>query len=230
MGALILVASAALTALADGSLDHWLLSTTLTAERLLPLVGLGLVLGQCPQTRLKPAILLLLAGFVGGYFGHQPLMRLLAPLPAAPTHYFLVGPMACLLTGALLALSPAMRFRPGVFLLPVIGASLALAIRLSDPSLHDWRYPPLAMLLSVWLVFAIAGLARLVNAPWSLIAARVFGSWLLAIGALYGGAYMAAKTVELTPPPFVQPVRGSGDYPGFGAVLDAFEPAAGEGQ
>lgn len=222
-GAIAIAASALRTWMAQGTLEHWLLLTTFTAERLLPLVGAGLLLGQMSARRWPVAAAFLVAGIATGLPWHDELMQILAPLPAAPTHFFLVGPLACLLSGALLVLPLRWRFWPSLVLLPVLGASLALAVDFSDPSFHDRTYLPWALVTTVWVLLAAGLIAALFTAPWSIIATRVLGSWLLAIGALYGGAYMASKQTELVPPPFVAPPVASGSFPGFDPILKSFE-------
>ncbi|MBB4953880.1 hypothetical protein H4S14_001940 [Agrobacterium vitis] len=222
-GAVAIAMSAVLTWMEQGTLRHWLLLTTLTAERLLPLVGTGLLLGQMSLRRWPVAAAFLVAGIATGLPWHDELMQILAPLPAAPTHFFLVGPLACILAGALLVLPLHWRFWPSLLLLPVLGASLALAVDFSDPSFHDRTYLPWALVAAVWVLLTAGFIAALMTAPWTMIATRVFGSWLLAIGALYGGAYMASKQTELVPPPFVAPPVTSGSFPGFDPILKSFE-------
>jgi hypothetical protein len=222
-GVVAISASALLTWMAQGTLSHWLLLTTFTAERLLPLVGVGLLLGQMPLWRWPLAAAFLVAGIATGLPWHDELMQVLAPLPAAPTHFFLVGPLACLLAGLLLVLPPQWRFWPSLIVMPVLGASLALAVDLSDPSFHDRSYLPWALVVTVWVLLAAGLVAGLFTAPWTMIASRVFGSWLLAIGTLYGGAYMASKQTTLVAPTFVAPPVTSGSFPGFDPILKSFE-------
>ncbi|MCM2291335.1 hypothetical protein NAC44_03205 [Allorhizobium sp. BGMRC 0089] len=217
-----LVSTAVETFRAQGSLDHWLLITTFTAERLLPLIGAGVIFAQVPLQRLPFLLILMLLGGFSGFAHRDVLMQLLSPLPAAPTHFFLVGPIACIIAGVLLVLPPTLRFWPGLLLMPVLGASFALAVDLSDPSLHDRFYLPLAVTAALWVVLTAGVIAGSSAAPWTAIASRVFGSWLVAIGLLYGGAYMVSKYTVLTPPPFEQPPAPTGDTPGFDAVLKSF--------
>ncbi|OLP45764.1 hypothetical protein [Rhizobium oryziradicis] len=222
-GVVAIATSALMTWAVQGTLAHWLLLTTFTAERLLPLVGAGLLLGQMPLWRWPVAAALLVAGIATGLPWHDELMQVLAPLPGAPTHFFLVGPLACLLAGLLLVLPPSLRFWPSLLVMPVLGAALALAVDFSDPTFHDRTYLPWALVTTVWVLLTAGLVAGIFTASWTMIASRVFGSWLLAIGALYGGAYMASKQTELVPPPFVAPPVISGSFPGFDPILKSFE-------
>jgi hypothetical protein len=222
-GAAAIIASAVMAWTEQGTLDHWLLLTAFTAERLLPLVGTGLLLGQMPARHWPIAAAFLVAGLAAGLPWHESLLLLLAPLPAAPTHFFLVGPLACVLAGLLLVLPPGWRFWPSLLLMPALGASFALAVGFSDPSFHDRAYLPWAFVTTVWVLLAASLVTSALTAPWTMIATRVFGSWLLAIGALYGGAYMASKQTELVPPPFVAPTETTGAFPGFDPILKSFE-------
>ncbi|MDQ0458109.1 hypothetical protein [Rhizobium paknamense] len=201
----------------------WLLEPVLTAERLLPLIGAGMIIGQLEALRRIPAFLALALGTAAGFAFKEALITLLKALPGAPTHFFLVGPLACLLAGLILVLPPRLRFWPGLPLLLGLGALLALAADFSNPGLHDIRYPPLSVLAGLWLILIVALAASLFKQGWTGIASRIAGSWLLAIGALYGGAYMASRQTELTPPPFSQPVVSSEAFPGFAPVLKAFD-------
>ncbi|MBB4010160.1 hypothetical protein [Allorhizobium taibaishanense] len=222
-GVVVVALSAGWTWFAQGTLDHWLLSTTFTIERLLPLVGAGFLLGQLPARFRLPVLLILGFGLVSALITRDTLMLLLAPLPGAATHFFLVGPIACLIVGLLLVLPAQMRFWPAMILMPSFGSALGLAIYFSDPSLHDRFYLPLALPVALWLILIAALVTGLVTAAWTRIGVRVYGSWLVAIGMLYGGAYMASKQTQLVPPPFVEPPPASGDYPGFQPLLKSLD-------
>lgn len=223
LGVVAIGMSAGSTWFAQATLDHWLLSSTFTIERLLPLAGTGFMIGQLSGRQRLPVLLVLGFGFFAGFATRDMLMLMLAPLPAAATHFFLVGPIACLIVGLLLVLPAQMRFWPALILMPMLGSALALAIYFSDPSLHDRLYLPLALPAALWLILISAIAAGVATATWTTIGVRVYGSWLLAIGMLYGGAYMASKQTQLVPPPFAEPPPASGDFPGFQPLLRSLD-------
>jgi hypothetical protein len=80
---------------------------------------------------------------------------------------------------------------PGVRLLPVVaiieGTMLSLAVFLTDLSLHNSLFvwtPPLAAIL---ITGAVALTLQAFRRGWLAIFGRIFGSWLVAVGLLYGG-------------------------------------------
>jgi hypothetical protein len=93
----------------------------------------------------------------------------------------------------------------------VIGAMLAIAIKLVDPSFHDPNFLRGAIAASVWLVATIALTCRLCDRPWFRIAIRIVGSWLIAIGLMLGAAILLPRPSIATAP---QPVPQSGEASG----------------
>lgn len=227
--ALALAGAVVLAALAyrAGGQGNWLLASVFTAERILPLVGLGLLLGQLPRRALPFALASLVFGAVAGILFREPFFTLMARVPGAAAHLFLTGPIACVLVGVPLVLPRGARAWIALPLLPPAGAALAIGTLLGDPTLHEWSYRPLALAAEIWISATVALAAAAFDRTWLTVAARIFASWLIAIGFLYGGAYMAAKRTALEPPPFPA-LPADGEFPGFGRVLqelDGKEPA-----
>ncbi|UJW76160.1 hypothetical protein [Rhizobium sp. SL42] len=208
----------------------WLLAGLCTAERLLPLFGLGLLIGQLPsppESRLWPAaVLLLVAGALLGLVFREDVYLLVAPVPGAAANLFMMGPLACVLTGV--ALIPPRPARPwlAVPLIPVVGAAIAIATRLGDPTLYAPHYLPAALLAQLWFVAAIALPVGRFDPPWLSTGSRIVASWMIAIGLLYGGAYLAARDKSLTPPPFAV-LQGEGAAAGIATVLPALDTTGG---
>lgn len=217
----------ALFALSSGGFGSWPLLTVFTAERILPLVGLGLLLGQLPRRALPFALAALVLGGAAGILLREPFFALMAPISGAAAHLFLTGPIACVLIGLPLVLPRGIRPWFALPLLAPAGAALAVATLLGDPTLHERSYLPLAFAAEIWISATLALAAAAFDRAWLTVAARIFASWLIAIGFLYGGAHMAAKRTALEPPPF-PPLPADGEFPGFGRVLqelDGKEPA-----
>jgi hypothetical protein len=117
------------------------------------------------------------------------------------------GPISCLAIG--IALVPGARLLP--WLLPIssiiAGAMLSLAIFLNDPSLHEPAFILMPVLAAFWTVAAVALTVRAFLRSWFAIFGRILGSWLVAIGLLYGGASLLP--VLEPPPPMTDTSRES---------------------
>ncbi|NML74765.1 hypothetical protein HHL25_11575 [Rhizobium sp. S-51] len=201
-------------------------STVLTAERLLPLVGLGMLLGQLPRRAAALSVTLLLAGAFLGVAFRERAFELMAPVPGAAAHMFLTGPLACILIGVPLVLSLGLRPWLAVPLCALAGAALAIATLLADPTLHASSYLPATFAAQVWLVAALAAIVAAFDRPWLSVATRIFASWLVAIGLLYGGAHLAARRIALEPPPFpTLPLED--DEAGFSPILEQLDETGG---
>jgi hypothetical protein len=212
LGLIAIAAVALLPVLRENPFARWMLIETLAPERVLPLIGLGAACALTGARAAIAALALFALGIAGGYFGQDWLLSVLYNVPEGPTHLFLTGPISCLVVG--LALVPGLRLLP--WLLPVAalvaGAMLALAIMLTDPSLHEPAYTWTPVLIAFWMVGAIALTLRAFQRGWFAIFGRILGSWLVAIGLLYGGAAVVPK--RQPPPPAVALPPASAPAPG----------------
>lgn len=176
----------------------WVLTDVFAPERVLPQIGLGAACALVGARAFGATLLLYGAGIVAGFVGQDWLLWALYNIPEGPTHLFLTGPISYLAIG--LALVPGTRLLP--WLLPmaalVAGAMLALAIFLTDPSLHAAAFIGTPVLTAFWIVAAVSLTLRAFRRGWFPIFGRILGSWLLAIGLLYGGASLMPR---LKPPP-----------------------------
>jgi hypothetical protein len=177
----------------------WILLNVLAPERVLPLIGLGIACGLVNARIFGATLVLFILGIAAGTMEQEHLLFAIYNLLEGPTHLFLTGPASALAVG--LALVPGALLLP--WLLPVaavvVGIALALAIMLTDPSLHDPVFTWTPLLVAFWIVLAVALTLRAFPQKWFLIFARILGSWLIAIGLLYGGAEL--KRVLKPPPP-----------------------------
>jgi hypothetical protein len=130
----------------------------------------------------------------------ERLVSLLANVPGAVNHLFFTGPLSSIAAGLVLV-SPA-GVRP--WLLPLsaaaIGVMLALAIKLTDPTLHDPMIRGAGALVGLWIVASVLLTGRAFRQKWFDIAGRILGSWLIAIGLLYGSASFIPKQTPLPMP------------------------------
>ncbi len=185
---MVLRGAAAWTLAEQGALSVWL-----SVELALPLAGLGLGIALVPAGDAVAAAVLFAVGLFVGFLAREWLLAVIVTANGALYRLRLLGPAACLAAGAMLV-SPVRLRR---WLLPVaaavIGVAVGLAITLNDPSFHDRSYPRAAIAAACWLVVAVALTGRPFDRPWLRIGARIFASWLLAIGLLLGGATLAKQ-------------------------------------
>jgi hypothetical protein len=185
----------------------WILTAVLAPERVLPLIGLGAACGLVSARIFGAALQLFVFGIAVGNVYQNSLLWVLYNVPNGPTHLFLTGPISCLTIG--LALVPGARLLP--WLLPVgaiiVGAMLSLAIMLTDPSLHDPAFTWTPLLAAFWIVAAVGLTLHAFWRGWFGIFGRILGSWLVAIGLLYGGASLLP--ILKPPPPPVDTSRES---------------------
>jgi hypothetical protein len=203
LAALGLIAVAALTllpALRESPLTRWILTETLAPARVLPLIGLGAAFGLIGVRVFIASLLLFAFGIAGGLFAEDRLLWVLDTVPRAATHLFLTGPISYLAAGAALVSSARLRSYVVPAAAAIFGAMLGLTIRLTDPSLHDPAFTWTQVLTAFWIVAAVSLPLRAFWRGWFPIFGRILGSWLLAIGLLYGGASLVPQRRLPAPP------------------------------
>lgn len=205
LGLLTIAAAALLPGLNDSPLARWILADTLAPARILPLIGFGFALAMISATAVMAALLFATVGIAGALLLPDRLLALLDLIPKAATHLFFAGPISFLAIGAALVGSDRWRtwLTPPAAL--IVAAMAGLMVKLSDPSLHEPAYTWTPVLATIWIVAAVAMTLRAFQRPWFSIFARILGSWLLAIGLLYGGASLMPPKPDLAPPPMPVP-------------------------
>jgi hypothetical protein len=180
-------------------LASWILSETLAPARVLPLLALGAAFALVGTRAFLVAPVLFALGVAGGLFAQDRLLGMLDTVPRAATHMFLTGPISYLAAG--IALVASARWRN--WLTPpaaaVFGAMLELTIRLTDPSLHQPVFTWLPLLIAVWIMLTVTLCLHGFWRGWFAIFGRIFGSWMLAIGLLYGGVSVIPKSPRAPP-------------------------------
>jgi hypothetical protein len=79
-----------------------------------------------------------------------------------------------------------------------------------------------------WIVAAVCLTVRAFRQPWFDIPGRILGSWLIAIGLLYGGASLVPRRTPAAPPRPLQAPPGSLDSligPGASTTIPDLRPS-----
>ena len=199
LGLAAIAAAALLPGLRESPLGRWTLMETLAPARVLPLIGLGAAFGLLAGRAFIAALLLFGIGVVIGLVAEDRLLWVLDSVPRAATHLFMTGPISYLAAGAALA-SKRRRSIVAPAAAIIVGAMQALIIKLTDPSLHEPVFTWTPVLIAVWMVVSVSLSLRAFRREWFIVAGRILGSWLIAIGLLYGGVSLAPKRGLLVPP------------------------------
>ena len=169
-------------------------------NRVLPLVGLGIVLALVGSLECIAAFVLFTAGMALGFLYAYPFLATLSLIPGAEDHQFFAGPILSLAVGLSLAIPGAIR----LWVLPVIavvaGAMVGVAVRWGDPGLHSPISEQTGIVFSLWIVAGACLTVRGFREKWFDTAGRILGSWLIAIGLLYGAASVVPKRIPAPPP------------------------------
>ena len=201
LGLLAIAAAALLPGVKETPLARWLLADTLAPARILPLIGLGFALPLIDKPAMITSLLFSAFGVAVALLAPDRLLALLDTIPKAATYLFFVGPISFLTAGATLVGGERSRtwLAPPAAL--ILAAMAVLMIKMTDPSLHEPAYTWTPLIVAIWIVAAVALTLRAFRRPWLSIFARIFGSWLLAIGLLYGGSALAPTKRDIGSPP-----------------------------
>ena len=164
-------------------------------------------------------------GIVAGLVAEDHLLRILDTIPRAATHLFMTGPISYLAVGAALVIGTKLRPWLTPIAAAIFGAMLGLVIKLTDPSLHDPVYTWTPVLIACWIVAAMSLTLRAFRRSWFPIFARILGSWLLAIGLLYGAASLVPRRAPPSLPAAVDVCQGRAPTFRFGSPKPRSPPA-----
>ena len=155
-------------------------------DELLPLVGLAFTLAQLPLRLCLAGLCIFLAAIPAGGLFASWITANADRIELLP----LVGPACCLLVGLTLVAPTVLR----AFLTPsvsfVMGLALGLVIDYSASSLRQWSFALGYLVFGVWLTLTLMVTWRAFAKPWLSIPARIFGSWLIAMGAMLSAAQL----------------------------------------
>jgi hypothetical protein len=192
-------------------LERGALGVLLSYPRALPLLGFGCALALARGWAAALGAGLALVGLWLGFEYRDLLINAAISGAATRVRLGLPGPISCLAVGVVLAAPQRLR----AWLLPpvavVVGAMLAVGIKLVDPSFHDPDFLRGALAASLWLVTAVGLTVHLVYARWLGIAVRILGSWLIAIGLMLGVSILVPRpSIGAAPSEPVQAVERAG--------------------
>jgi hypothetical protein len=202
-------------------LGWWILSNARAYERTLPLVGFGAALGLVHMPLRITALVFFGLGIALGFLFEAPLLSTVALIPGAIAHHFLTGPILSITIG--LSLATPGRLRRWV--LPVValvaGVTVGVVIRLTDPSVLNPMFKATGIAFVFWILTGVCLTVRDFRQIWFETAARILGSWLIAIGLLYGGASIKPPRHLALPPRPPTPSLGDDDLtpPGFDKIF-----------
>ncbi len=171
----------------------WILERAISIEKALPLIGFGAALSVLNRRLVFASVVVFLGGSVLGFEIQNRFIALMAFAPNAADHLFMSGPISLIAAGLLLIAPTRAKAWVAAPAALLIGVMLAITIALTDPTLHSWTVSIVGVGLGLWVVVVTTLSARAFYKSWFPIALRILGSWLLAIGLLYGGASLVKR-------------------------------------
>jgi hypothetical protein len=186
----LVIASSLRPHAARSALEDGLFYSFSRFDQMLPLLGLGLALIEAPRMAAFVSLLTLAAGIpVGGLVA--ALLAGAVSNPLLSLGYVLtIAPAASIATG--LALIGRGRWR--AWMLPIAallcGGSLGLVINMSGGTSQEWRFAVGAILGGGAILAAPMLLLGGLRVAWLEIPVRIFGSWLIALGAMLGASVL----------------------------------------
>jgi hypothetical protein len=190
------LAFAASRSIADRSpFEFGLLYVVWRYEQALSLAGLGLAFAQMRRRLLMLNAAIFAGGVPLGGFVANWIAAALAGGADIYGSLLLVGPGCLVITGLALVSPAVIR----AWLLPpatlASAVVLGMVMNFSDPTIEEQSFAAGAILGGAWLVATPYLLWRRFERPWFSIPARIFGSWLIAIGVMIGALYLIPPRV-----------------------------------
>jgi len=180
------------------------LAVALGFGRALPLIGLGVAAGLSRDREAVACGILFAIGFTAGFVEKDDMLSALAG-PGETYRVFLVDPLASLTMGLGLAIPGAFRRYALPFVALIVGCLFALSMKLNSPDPTSAMFPTGGAAVAAWLLATSALFSRQRTARWLQIAFRIFGSWLIAIGLLLGGAAVVQRSAVDSAAPSLPP-------------------------
>ena len=141
----------------------WILTSALSVERIVPLLGLGVAVSLLGRRQSWAALGMFVVGIAVGFEIRPWFMDAMAGVPRAADHLFLTGPLSNVAAGLLLIAPRRARARLFAPVMLFTGAMLAIAIELTDPTIDDLAIPCAGVIVAVWIISAVGLSASLVS-------------------------------------------------------------------
>jgi hypothetical protein len=197
---------------ARSNFEFGLLYTVTRYDQALPLVGIGFAIAQLPLRLCIIGLIVFALGVPAGGLMSDGIAATLSQNPGLAGYVFLIAPICSVAVGATLA-TPRLI---AAMLTPVAaffsGAVLGLVVSFNDPSAAAIWFAAGAVLSGLWLTVPPLLLWRQFQRPWFPIAGRIFGAWLIAIGAMLIASQLIPLPLPAEPPPEVS-APGERDAP-----------------
>lgn len=183
--------------IANSLILDWLIYSLLSASLVLPLLGLGIGFSSLKFLSILVGIILYIAGFFVGFIYYADVGFYF--VVDSSKHLYFSMPIASLSIGLLLVLPDILR--KGLILLvsPIVGIMIAITTNLTDPTLHNLIIPKISLFVTVWIILFAIFSVKVFYCNWFHIPIKIFGSWLIASGLLYGGVGIATKNGTILP-------------------------------
>lgn len=171
----------------------WVLERAVSIDKALPLIGFGAALSMLSPQLSIVSIGALLVGAAVGFEIRNQFIAFMDFAPDAADHLFLTVPISMIAAGSVL-IAPAWA-KPWLVLPAalLVGGMLAIVITLTDPTMNSRTVSVVGVALGLWVVVVATLSATAFYRAWFPVALRIIGSWLLAIGLLYGGASLVKR-------------------------------------
>jgi hypothetical protein len=180
--------------------EFGLLYTITRYDQALPLVGIGFAIAKLPLRLCLAGLIVFAIGIPAGGLISGWIVVVLSQNPGLAGYVFLIAPVCCLIVGIALA-GPnrigSLLTLPAAFL---SGSALGLVVRFNDPSVAQRSFAAGAVLSGLWLTVPPLLLWRQLERPWFPIAGRIFGAWLIAIGAMLAASQLIPRPLPPEPP------------------------------
>ena len=171
----------------------WIVFDALTVSQVLPFLGLGIGLSLVNRIMLIFSISFFIIGYILALVNYSMIWIYFANSADVSQHLYLTLPIASFCSGILLVSPNFLRKYLVLVVCIVVGAMLAITVKLTDPTLHDPIIPQLGFIIALWIILSTMLTVKSFHRAWFSVAIRILGSWLLASSLLYGGTALAVK-------------------------------------
>jgi hypothetical protein len=191
----------------QGDFERGVFYTVTRYDQALSLLGAGLAVARLPHRLYCLGIALFAAGVLSGDLLSAAIAAAVPQHPELIGYIFLIGPVCCVVAGASLAGPRGIRIWLAPLAAAMCGGALGMVMDFSGSTAPQWAYAGGAVVAGLLLVLAPLLVFRAFEQPWFPIPARIFGSWLIAIGAMLTTAQLFPRPAMPEPPAMELPAE-----------------------